>query len=224
MFVRYAVYATPDGALGAAGATWLGWDIAQGAATAQPEFDGLDLAQATRRPRRYGFHATIKPPMALAQGVDPAALLAAATDCMRPLPPVVLPGLAITRMGRFLALTPTGDTRALDTLAARVVETLDPLRAPLSPDAFARRQKPALTPTQAHNLRRWGYPHVMDAFRFHITLTGPLNDAQAGAALHAAQRHFAPALSQPVTLAHLTLAGEDAQGMFHALAPLPLRG
>ena len=32
----------------------------------------------------------------------------------------------------------------------------------------------ALTPSQVEHLDRWGYPYVMEEFRFHMTLTGRL--------------------------------------------------
>ena len=37
-----------------------------------------------------------------------------------------------------------------------------------------RRRALGLAPRQEDLLSRWGYPYVLDAFRFHLTLTGPL--------------------------------------------------
>ena len=33
-----------------------------------------------------------------------------------------------------------------------------------------------LTSRQAEYVKKWGYPYVMDEFRFHITLTGHIKD------------------------------------------------
>lgn len=222
MFRRYAIYVTPDGPLGTAGAAWLGWDIATGQTVPHPNIDGLDLAAITRRPRRYGLHATVKPPMTLATGCSSEQLKRAAGALARSAAPVTIAALAVTRLGRFLALIPLGDTGALDALAAQVVETLDPFRAAPGADELARRKQTGLSASQLRNLARWGYPHVMEDYRFHVTLTGPLADSDR--VIPKAAAHFAPVLPTPFVIDHLTLAGEDAQGMFHSIARLPLRG
>ncbi len=220
MFRRYAIYVTPTGPLAALGAAWLGWDIAQGAAVQQPRIAGLDVAQITRRPRKYGLHGTIKPPMVLAEGRVERELARAAAAVAEKLAPLRLDGLRVARIGGFLALVPRGDQTALSAMAAEVVRRLDPFRAPPNADDLARRRRARLTPEQDANLVRWGYPHVMEAFRFHITLTGPLSDPDA--MLPHLTAHFAPVLSEPFEIADLTLAGEDPQGMFHQIARLPL--
>ena len=38
-----------------------------------------------------------------------------------------------------------------------------------------RRNPSALTSRQREQLERWGYPYVMEDFRFHMTLTGRLD-------------------------------------------------
>ena len=67
-FDRYAIYFTPQGSLAEAGAAWLGWDLARGRTVAHPDVAGLDVAALTETPRKYGLHATIKPPFVLAEG------------------------------------------------------------------------------------------------------------------------------------------------------------
>lgn len=49
-------------------------------------------------------------------------------------------------------------------------------------------------------LRRWGYPHVLEHFRFHMTLTGRLEAAELEIALACARAHFSPFLAAPVRL------------------------
>ena len=222
MYRRYAIYVTPEGRLAQAGAAWLGWDMAAGCYVAHPDIDGIDIAAITKRPRRYGLHATLKPPMVLAEGADEAALIHAAKEIVSTLPQVNLDGLIVSRLGRFLALTAQGDTRALDDMAAQVVKSLDMFRAPPTSEELERRRHRPLTPSQEHNLTHWGYPNVMADFRFHITLTNPLKDAAAIMPIAAA--HFAAVLPKPFSINHLTLAGEDAAGMFHSIARLQLGG
>ena len=203
VWARYAIYWLPDGALGRAGADWLGWD----ARTGRGDADGA--------PARYGFHATIKPPFRLAEGCDAVELAAAARALAAGLAPADLGRLTVARLGGFLALVPEREPAAL---AAAVVAGLDAFRAPPSAAERARRRAAGLTPSQAAMLDRWGYPHVMDEFRLHLTLTGrdPAGDARART-----EAAFEP-LAGPHRIEALTLMGEDAQGRFHAVEDLPL--
>ncbi len=67
-FRRYAVFFVPTGALHDRAAEWLGWDSVAGVALPPPEPRLVD------RPRKYGFHATLKPPFRLAEGSREADL------------------------------------------------------------------------------------------------------------------------------------------------------
>ena len=63
----------------------------------------------------------------------------------------------------------------LERLAADCVSaTSIRFRAPLTAEDRARRNPAQLTPRQREYLDRWGYPYVMEEFRFHMTLTGRL--------------------------------------------------
>ncbi len=217
---RLAIYFCPaPGALADAAAQWLGRDVATGAVLPQPHpmLPGLTVA-----PRRYGFHATLKAPFRLAAGHGEATLLEGVRVLARALRPVAIEGLAPRRLGGFLALMPGGDTKALDALAAQVVTGLDRFRAPLTEAEIARRNPSALAPRQRALLAQWGYPHVLDTFRFHMTLTDRLTEAQAAALLPLARAHFAPALADPVMLDALCILGEDAAGVFHLRHRVPL--
>lgn len=217
-FSRHAVYVTlPDGPLQAFAAAWLGWDAARGRQTRPPELPGLPAPahDLTARPRRYGLHGTMKPPFRLAADQDSEGLRDAFQALCANAAPVVLEGLKLSRIGRFLALTPTGPTGALEDLAARCVDSLDRFRAPPSEGELNRRRHPGLSPRQRDLLDLWGYPYVMEEFRFHITLTGPLPDAQAQQVEAALRPKLEPLLPSPFRIDALTLCGEDENGMFH---------
>ncbi|MDO8325539.1 MAG: DUF1045 domain-containing protein [Cypionkella sp.] len=215
---RYAIYYAPEaGAFADAAAAWLGWDVRAGQAVAQPQLDlPRPLADITAEPRKYGFHGTIKPPFRLAEAVTPDLLHDAVASLAASLRPVALPGLQMVNLEGFLALIPQGDTAALQALAAEVVRVLDPYRAPLTAAEIARRRPDRLTPRQRDLLAVYGYPYVMEEFRFHLTLSGPLGGDEA-AITEAATRHFAGVVPQPFRLADLCLFGEDAMGRFHLL-------
>jgi putative phosphonate metabolism protein len=219
---RVAVYVMPTGLLGEFGAAWLGWDALSGELRPHPQLSGLDVAALTETPRRYGFHGTIKPPFRLRPGCTRAALggqLAALCNQMRP---VTLPRLRLARMGQFLALVPERPSPDAVALAAKVVRDLDPFRAAMSDSDLARRRGRGLSPAHERNLLQWGYPHVMDQFRFHITLTGRLDRDTLDAAERSLAPRVADVLPDPFRIDKLTLVREDTQGFFHAIDRYPM--
>ncbi|WBU55680.1 DUF1045 domain-containing protein [Paracoccus sediminicola] len=219
---RYALYYTPpEGALADFGAGWLGWDIASGRAVAQPVAAVPELDAITATPRKYGFHATLKPPFRLAAGAAAEAVLRAARDLARSLSPAEADGLRLDRIGPFLALVAGGDNTALNRLAAATVTRLDHLRAPLTEAEFSRRAPGRLSPRQRELLDRWGYPYVLDEFRFHMTLTGALGEAQLSR-VEAALTKILPPMPQPFTIDAISLVGEGADGRFRLIERLPL--
>ena len=218
-FTRYAVYYTPpEGAFSEFGAAWLGWDAARGAAVAHPDMAGLPVAEITETPRKYGLHATMKPPFRLAEGQDEAGLRDAFARFCAQARPVMLDGLTVTALGRFLALMPEGDTTALNALAVRTVRAFEPFRAPLSEAELARRRAGGLRPDEEARLLDWGYPHVMEGFRFHITLTGKRPKSELPALRDILAAQIMPLLPRPYPIDALSLMGEDAQGRFHLIA------
>ena len=225
-YTRFGLYVVPQGALYRAGADWLGWDSATGAAVAQPDLQNLPDSPAalTATPRKYGFHGTIKPPFRLAAGTDAARLDAAARTFCAARAPVTIPALDLRRLGGFVAVVPAEPSADLAQLAAATVEALDPFRAPPTEAELARRRKSRLTDRQEALLARWGYPYVMEEFRFHMTLTGNLPHDQAEAACAALRTHFAPHLAAPFRIDSLCLMGEDAEGLFHVVHRYTLSG
>lgn len=223
VFQRYAVYFTPQASLAETGAAWLGWDIAQGCAVAQPDIDGLDVPHLTQAPRKYGLHGTIKPPFSLAAGTTPDIVQDALGRVCARSAPVRLDALEVHALAGFVALIPAGDQTALGALAARAVKDLDRFRAPAQPAELARRRQAKLTPAQEQYLIDWGYPYVMDSFRFHVTLTGRIRGNMAPV-VTALRAHFGPHLPSPYNIDSLTLVGEDGDGMFHEIKRFSLDG
>ncbi len=223
MFSRYAVFYTLlDDPLAALSASWLGWDATRGVQVNHPEVDGLDIAAVTASPRKYGVHGTIKPPFILTDGKTEAELANALDQICKSMPPIMLDQLKLTTLGRFLALCAIGDTAPLGTLAARVVRGLDIFRAPMTQDDIVRRRSANLSPSQEQNLVDWGYPYVMDDFRFHMTLTGKLDKPTLIKANIALEKLIAPLLRRPFIIDSLTLVGQRSDGMFVEIRRYPL--
>lgn len=222
MFTRYAIYFVPDAAWGDFGATWLGWKIHTGT-NAETRNHGIpDHSALTDRPRKYGFHATIKAPFRLADTARVEDMHAQAITLCATLPPIPLTSLGLSRIGRFFALTAPAQQEALVALSGQVVRAFDPFRAPLTDAELARRRKSRLSDAQDALLGQWGYPYVMEEFRFHMTLTGParypdLVEGQISAALQ-------DILQIPLTLDALSLVGETEDGHFQQIERFALLG
>ena len=221
---RYAVYYAPrEGAFAFRANDWLGREFGNPCDLPQPVLPGIgDPRGITAEPRRYGFHGTIRAPFRPAEGVDETHIRDTVAGLAARLAPVSCAGLRIEVLHGFVALTPLGCEVALLELGAAVVTGTGPLRAPLTEAEIARRRPDRLTPRQRELLDRWGYPHVMEEFRFHLTLTDRLERPEPiRAALDA---HFAPVLPRPFVIEDLCLFGEDASGRFHLMHRYALSG
>lgn len=226
-FKRFAIYWAPEaGPLADFCNRWLGWDPALGRECAHPRIEGLPqpVEELTDAPRKYGLHATLKPPFRLVDGACLERLCSETAELAGRLAPVTLERLELDRIGRFLALTPRGDLAPLAALAAGLVRALDCFRAPLTPEDLIRRQASKLTGAQKDLLDRWGYPYVMEEFRFHVTLTGSLEEDDARATHAALAPILAPLLPEPFAIRDICLFGEAADGRFHLLHRYPLTG
>ncbi|MBR9842306.1 MAG: DUF1045 domain-containing protein [Rhodobacteraceae bacterium] len=226
-FRRFGIYYTPqNGAFATFGAHWLGWDIETGKILPHPEIADLPrpVDEMTATPRKYGLHGTIKPPFRLADGTTRQGLETAMESLASTLAPVALDGLALNRIGSFVALTIKGDQTPLADLAGKVVTGLDAFRAPPSDAELARRRQSRLSSRQEALLEQWGYPYVMEEFRFHITLTGRLAHGEAEQVQAALAPHLVSLLPAPFEVPDMTLVGEDEDGMFHEIQRYTLSG
>ena len=215
MFRRYAVYFVPDGAWGDFGAAWLGWDNRRGT---EVDLIAPEHAAQTARPRKYGFHATIRSPFRPAEGCTQdqiADTVEAVCAQMRPIP---LRSLQLSRIWSFLALTAPDEWAELQSLSDRTLEALDGFRAPLSREELARRRVGGLTDRQEELLSRWGYPHVREQFRFHLTLTGPLGSSEH--VERNLREGLAGLMETPLAVDSLSLLGEAEDGRFQQIARL----
>jgi putative phosphonate metabolism protein len=213
---RYAIYyAPPDAApLSRLAAAWLGRDAATGAAVPQPLVEGIvpdRLAAITASPRLYGFHATLKPPFALADGTDAAGLHEAVAALAAGLRRFELP-IVLGEIEGFLALVPAVPTPSIDALAAACVAGLDRWRRPAEPAELARRRAGGLAPEAEANLARWGYPWVMELFRFHMTLTDRLAEPERHRVRDRLGLLVAPHVVHPLVIDGLAVFEQPAPG------------
>ncbi|MCK1718973.1 DUF1045 domain-containing protein [Bradyrhizobium sp. 141] len=213
-FPRYAIYfaAGSDSALSRFGAELLGYDAYTGNELAFPA-DSLRVAPDWRDvsadPRKYGFHATLKAPMTLAPGrteAELAAACAAFAGKARHIP-AIRP--VVDSISGFIAVIPAEPVDALQQLAAECVREFDSFRAALTAEDRARRKPEKLSERQRDYLDRWGYPYVMEEFRFHMTLTGRLDTERRGPILEMLRTRFASLRLDTLTIDRLALFRQD---------------
>lgn len=209
--MRYAIYFTPDAnsVLHKLGSSWLGRDVYTNADVEQPD---RRLVGFTMDACRYGFHGTLKPPFRMKDSVSFATFEAALRSLANQHESFVAGPLELRIIDGFVALVSDGENVALSHLAADCVQRLDDFRSPPEEAELRKRRSAGLTDAQDALLQRWGYPFVLEEFRFHMTLTSRLTDEEAAWILPMAQMHFAPVLSRALNIDAVTLLVEPDDG------------
>ena len=195
---RYAIYycPRPGSSWWDRGCRWLGRRAEDDSEVTQPVLDGIDpqaLRAMTQEPRRYGWHATLKAPFSLRPEFDYCALRERVQAICRVRVSQAIPRLVVRRLENFLALVPVEKSHALALTAQLCVTDVQHMAIPLAQAELDRRRRAPLTARQDHLLLEWGYPFVLDEYRFHLSLTGSfdgLSDAQISALEIGAQSWF----------------------------------
>ncbi len=206
-FQRYAIYWTPapKTAMATFGALWFGGFEPFGLA---PDL----IARAIKAPAGYGLHATLKAPFRLKDGISPQALCDALDSfCANRRAPSAS-RLILGHYQRYLTLMLSGNEADIDWLAAECVTHFDRFRAPLDQADLTRRELDDLTPEEEAFLADFGYPYVLSAFRFHISLAGPLESAELDKVASALEPHLTPFMTEPFEIRDLSLLGEPRSG------------
>jgi Protein of unknown function (DUF1045) len=123
----------------------------------------------------------------------------------------LMPALEVAELGDFLALRPTAPPAAdhpLRRLADACVLELDPWRAALTEAQQKRYLQPHLTLRQQGHVERLGYAHVLEDWRFHMTLSNGLGEPERAALMPLAEAHFAAALGEPLWCGELCVFTE----------------
>jgi putative phosphonate metabolism protein len=227
-FPRYAIYfaAGSDSTLSRFGAELLGYDAYTGDELPFPQ-DALHVAPDWRDisadPRKYGFHATLKAPMTLAPDRIEAELIAACAEFAAKARPVPVIRPVVDAISGFIAVIPAEPVDALRELAADCVRDFDAFRAGLTAEDRARRRPEKLSERQRDYLDRWGYPYVMEEFRFHMTLTGRLDAERRGPILAMLQHRFAELKRDTLAIDRIALFRQDnAAARFRIVGEWPL--
>ncbi|NDV88467.1 DUF1045 domain-containing protein [Aurantimonas aggregata] len=223
--MRAAIYFTPPAGapLTRAAAEWLGRGAFDGEPT-RPRDKRLD--PLVEQPARYGFHATMKAPFHLADDTDLADLDARLAAFCASRDAVAIDALVIDRLGSFFAFVPETPPVALVELAAAVVRTFEPMRAPMSEEDIRRRNPDKLSERQREQLAEWGYPYVFNDFRFHMTLTGSVDAKDQAKVGKRLAKHFGALDGAPIAIDRLAIFVEPEPGApfrLHSMHPFDPR-
>lgn len=209
-----------DSLLWEAGCRWLGRDPEHDRVVDQPRVPGMlstRISQITASPRHYGLHATLKAPFHLNQEATEEDLKAALAAFAARRPAFPVPRLEVAVLGGFLALRPAAPDAALQALAAECVTQFDRFRRPPDAHEMARRLAAGLDARQQALLAKWGYPYVLDQFRFHLTLTDRLDAPERERLQPWLDDYFAEALRQALRCEHICLYVQSDSGGFRLI-------
>jgi putative phosphonate metabolism protein len=232
MSERYAIYFTlaQNDALYQLAAQWLGYDFYQGNKPAiqmdhhailKPLFPYTDY---TAKASLYGFHATLKAPFRLKPRISHKQLVKMLKHFSRLYQPFSCSALKLKQIGNFLALVPENECKSLNRLARDCVQTFDVFRDKLDADEIARRNPASLTDNQRLMLENWGYPYVLDEFRFHMTMTDALSAQQIERCQPLLESYFHPYTSRALVIDQLCLCYQATErSPFVVLESYPLK-
>ena len=228
---RYAIYYAPrpEDGLAKVANQWLGRNAETGERLPQRTvfpFTAEWLADMTGDPRLYGFHGTLKAPMVLRSGASESDLMAAMGSFAASRRPFIVPSVELASLSGFMALVPGRRCEALQDLADSCVIEFDEFRHPAEEAELARRRAAGLSPRQEALLQRWGYPYVLEEWRFHLTLTRRLGDeAERSSVAELLRRRFAGYLDRPLPVQDVCLFRQPGAGRpFTVLARFALGG
>ena len=220
MEIRHALYFVPDenSPLGLLGSSVLGRSLARGVPVERPVLKGIpkdELIRNTLKASAYGFHAPLVAPFRSLMGEG--ELTAFLEGLLSGRKKITLPRLSIeTPRGAFTALVPEFMPEELSELEKLLVTSLAPVMDRNAP----RKDRGPLTKRQGDYYERFGYPFVLEEYRFHMTL-GDTADEKFALGL---RELFDPAALAPSKMAELCLGRQEGGGPFEVAGRVGLAG
>jgi hypothetical protein len=219
-FQRYAIYWTPE--RGSDFASFEDrWFVPAG------ETFGLApslVARAVKSPARYRVHATLKAPFRLRDGASAMELQDALDSFCASRRGPSGGALTLAIFQNYLGLMLSSRTADIDWLAGECVTHFDCFRAPLNGIDRDRRAEASFSPAERAFFESFGYPYVLSAFRFHISLAGPLQPSELNEVSAALAPQLVPFMAAPFRIDSLALLGEPhGGGIFEPVSRHPFR-
>jgi len=218
---RYAIYfvGEPQSEFWTLGSQWLGRCSMNSKIESHLDTNNLDSKlrmKMTQHPRRYGWHATLKAPFRLKDGLSIEFLMDKLKNLASELTVFELPILEVKRLRNFLALTPVENHDRINQIsvaAQTCVEYLHEFSEPLTESEISYRNQSNLSSREQALMKQWGYPYVKELYQFHFTLSDgfdALSEFEISELTQAAKKWFN--FSQPLQFDRLALFVEESKG------------
>ena len=228
--MRLGIYFVPDPgtALYQMASSWLGYDIRDGR---ELIYDKTLLGinpqhrELVAPARRYGFHATLKAPFRLRDGEKVENIAEALHEFSGRFRKFTLPSLKLQTFSSFSCLVPERTKSEINEIADQLVRDFDKFRSPPTQEELDKRMAKKITTRQLYLLRQWGYPYVLDCYRFHMTLTGtlPSDPVKKNLIQELLERYFEPIIEEPVCFNTISLVCEpEPESCFVHVQQFPL--
>lgn len=230
---RYAIYFTfsPQDSLYRKATHWLGHCVYNSETTNKNISDStqipdhlLPLRQSVTQAAKYGFHATLKPPFRLNISTSLKQMKSRLNSFSSTTSAFYCSPLEVRVIGNFIALVPLYVCQKLDYLARKCVQVFEPYRAALNEVDMRKRFQAGLSSNQIKLLSLWGYPYVLDEFRFHMTLTDNLSNEALPFARQMLGQYFSSELESPLYINQICLFHQqNSESPFYLIECYPLK-
>jgi hypothetical protein len=217
VYERYAIYYAPrlESILGQFGNAWFGYDPVSREDIPRPIIKGMtpqEIEKITQGAGRYAFHGTLRSPFKLRKNRNLNSLDKSLESLATKIHPIICGPLSIRSIGRFLALVPDDPESQIPNLAEQCVRTFDNFRLAPGKEEIDRRRQAGLTTIQEQLLLRWGYPFVMEEFRFHLTLSDKLEGMDLIKYQAILEEHCEGLCKERFVIDEIALFGDPGQG------------
>ncbi len=226
MYSRYAVFYLPpsDSPLADFGAQWFGYDIRTGKFREPIQTTTFDLKELTKISHRYGLHATLKAPFRLKKKYDLSNLFKRVEKQASKSEPFTYPSMKITQLAGFPALMPKHNRAKMVHLEERLVHKLNKFGKKPDQSTSDRRRKVKLNALEQEYFRLYGYPYVLDHFRFHLTLCDKAERSTRSVISSFLEENYSEVLTSSLEVREIAVVGErKSDGYFEELERFALR-
>ena len=176
-----------------------------------------ELKDYCEQPAKYGFHATLKAPFRLKRNVKTKNFYDVISHIAAQHSRFKIKGLKIVYSKKFTFITSRKEIKSLINLENDLVKHLDTFRAELNKTEIKKRNPDSLTFKQNKYLKEWGYPFVLDQFKFHMTLMNQNNNKLSNKQKLELEKLIYKISNNLVEFNEISLLGENKKGYFEEI-------
>ena len=176
-----------------------------------------ELKDYCEQPAKYGFHATLKAPFRLKRNVKTKNFYDVISHIAAQHSRFKIKGLKIVYSKKFTFITSRKPNKLLINLENDLVKHLDTFRAELNKTEIKKRIPDSLTFKQNKYLKEWGYPFVLDQFKFHMTLMNQNNNKLSNKQKLELEKLIYKISNNLLEFNEISLLGENKNGYFEEI-------